>query len=187
MMVLPVDDSIAKPEYGPRVIVAVMCCYAFLSGLFGVVGYMYGLGQCQKDAGSVVTDCLPTDALTTVVRLSLASAMIISYPIILYPVSEIAEQSIFPCEEPSPTRRNFLRYAQVALTVAVASFCQNFSVFSDIVGTIMVPIAGFVLPPLVFAKLYRDRMNVSDKVHSLILLLLGPLLLALGIYSLISE
>jgi len=188
LMVLPVEDSMAKPQHAPWVIFFGLTIYALFSVVFGTVGYMYGLGDCVKDSGAVVTDCLPSGALTTVVRLSLASAILLSFPVILFPVSEIAEEILFPSQQTSAVRRTLLGCVEVFLTCIIACLCPNFSIFSDIVGTLMVPIVGFVLPSVLYLKLLpQEDKKISDMIVEVILLACGPLLLVLGVYSLLKH
>ena len=156
--------------------------------MFGAVAYAFGLGACNVDGGgALVTDCLPRVpghryyGLTVGVRLALAGTMVVGYPCILYPISEILEENFLPglargeerarCESreqegaaaaswwaarrPSrlALRRCALRTAEVLVTCVVAATFTNFAVFSSLVGALFVALAGFVLPPVLHVVL----------------------------------
>ena len=103
LMALPIEGSMRSPRKVGRVIWGGMAIYGSLAGAFGAIAYAFGLGACDVDGGgALVTDCLPRRpghryyALTVGVRLALAATMVLGYPCILYPISEILEENFLP-------------------------------------------------------------------------------------------
>ena len=94
LVAMPVAASIRNPrQNAPRVIVAGILTYGTVCAIFGAVASVYGLGRCAADHGGVlVTDCEPAGTLTTIVRVALASTLLITYPGMLFPATEILEE-----------------------------------------------------------------------------------------------
>ena len=101
--------------------------------MFGAVAYAFGLGACAVDGGgALVTDCLPRVpghryyGLTVGVRLALAGTMVVGYPCILYPISEILEENFLPGLARGEERaRCESREQEGAAAAAASSWCPN--------------------------------------------------------------
>lgn len=90
--VIPIESSMA--ENRPRFPLYLHLTLAVVSGIlgsFGMLGYMiYGSNVPQ-----IVTDTLGTEILAQMVRLTLIIAVLMTYPLQLFPVIEIAESIFF--------------------------------------------------------------------------------------------
>lgn len=90
--VIPIESSMA--ENRPRFPLYLHLTLAIVSGIlgsFGLLGYMiYGSGVPQ-----IVTDTLGTEIPAQLVRVTLIVAVLMTYPLQLYPVIEIAESIFF--------------------------------------------------------------------------------------------
>ena len=65
---------------------------SFILGSFGILGYMIYAGSTVPQ---IVTDRLQTGTVAQLVRLTLIIAVMMTYPLQLYPVIEIAESVLF--------------------------------------------------------------------------------------------
>jgi len=256
-----------RREDGAKVIVVGTTAYAMLAGIFGVVCYASGLADCKQTGGGI-TDCLPAGPLTSVVRLALASSMIVGYPCLLYPVTEILEDLLFnppaesigneglhsesfqaesigneglhserfhrtedvdqksldesligacgttgndqngqealessghneealqssgrvlPASQDELGWRIMLRVSEVFFTVVLAIGAgSSFSAFTNVVGAFLIPVAGFLLPPLVhiFLRGGWKELSASERTLDGALILLFVLVFAVGVSSL---
>lgn len=172
LMVLPVQSSMQKPSDAAMVISSGATLYAILAGVFGAVCYAYGLSSCAQG----IMDCLPPGDLTSVVRMALSISLIVGYPCILYPVTEIMEEMLFDPPSASSPRldtplltetvqiaepskcscfgRYAMRVAEVSFTCIVgALFADDFETFANIVGAVLIPIVGFTCPAVLHAAI----------------------------------
>lgn len=92
MQVIPIESSMAenRPRF-PLYLHIALAQVSFILGSFGILGYMiYGSTVPQ-----IVTDRLQTGIVAQLVRLTLIIAVMMTYPLQLYPVIEIAESVLF--------------------------------------------------------------------------------------------
>lgn len=90
--VIPIESSMAenRPRF-PLYLHITLAQVSFILGSFGVLGYMiYGSTVPQ-----IVTDRLQTGVIAQLVRLTLIVAVMMTYPLQLYPVIEITESVLF--------------------------------------------------------------------------------------------
>ena len=92
LQVIPIESSMAenRPRF-PLYLHIALAQVSFILGSFGILGYMiYGSTVPQ-----IVTDRLQTGIVAQLVRLTLIIAVMMTYPLQLYPVIEIAESVLF--------------------------------------------------------------------------------------------
>eukprot|EP01104_Vermistella_antarctica_P001879 TRINITY_DN1200_c0_g1_i3.p1 TRINITY_DN1200_c0_g1~~TRINITY_DN1200_c0_g1_i3.p1 ORF type:complete len:634 (-),score=151.85 TRINITY_DN1200_c0_g1_i3:61-1962(-) len=153
-------------------ITLVMMNVLFIS--FGLVGYLTFAGDTQ----SIITANLPDGVTTNAVRVSLILAILFTYPIQLFPVSEALESMILPrkkdtrkadvssddlyvgdgvVEEEIPFLvetfsrwdKNAIRICLVLVTVGIAfSFRDVFGLFYALIGAFGCSFLGYVVPAL---------------------------------------
>jgi len=240
LMALPIEGSMENSQAAPAVIAGGTTLYGVLCLAFGMLCYSYGLAECGGK-GSIITDCLPEGILTTITRIALAVSLVVGYPCILFPVTEICEGIILGTlvtpakdealleergeerdyeksdlaraseeegeeglreglrgglqeglqppaskemsqpQQDKVLQRCCIRFSEVALTCLAASAFKNFNVFTNVVGSLLIPLAGFVLPPVLHLLLMGGPRNIHPG-----LLLLDAALLALGVGVLVS-
>lgn len=89
---IPIESSMAenRPRF-PLYLHLTLAVVSSILGSFGMLGYMiYGSGVPQ-----IVTDTLGTQIPAQLVRITLIIAVLMTYPLQLYPVIEIAESVFF--------------------------------------------------------------------------------------------
>jgi len=91
MLVLPIQESMQKPQHAPAVVVGSTFLFALSGIVFGTIASIYGLGKCDISGGVLVTDCMPPNGVTTVVRMALVVSLLVSFPLVMYPAVEIMD------------------------------------------------------------------------------------------------
>lgn len=90
--VIPIESSMAenRPRF-PLYLHLTIAMVSVILGSFGMLGYMiYG-----SDVPQIVTNTLQTDFLAQIIRITLVIAVVMTYPLQLYPVIEIMESIFF--------------------------------------------------------------------------------------------
>ncbi|CAI5717327.1 unnamed protein product [Hyaloperonospora brassicae] len=166
-LVLPIYDAMdhdTKHKF-PRILAYTMM---FLVTLFSVfAGLVYAaFGQNTQ---SVVTMNLPSaqvSVATMSVQITYSVALVLTYPLMLYPVIKILEGYLFPSHSQKGYWRwekNGFRFALVCLTAAVAYYgkeeLDNFVAL--IGGFCSVPLA-FIYPCLFHSKLLEEGRTLNN-------------------------
>eukprot|EP00750_Incisomonas_marina_P028477 INCI6736.1.p1 GENE.INCI6736.1~~INCI6736.1.p1 ORF type:complete len:371 (+),score=50.83 INCI6736.1:193-1305(+) len=78
LMVIPVARSLRHPAHAANIVGWGTATYAVFTTVFGVVAYLYGFGSCNAPGnGTMVTECLPSGIVSSIVRWALASTLVI--------------------------------------------------------------------------------------------------------------
>lgn len=80
-----------------------------------------------------------------------------------------------------------LRVGAVACTCLVASAFEDISVFSSLVGALLVTLAGFVLPPIVHWNMRDSSTHWTSMVLDVVLILFGLTACAMGTTSAVQD
>lgn len=233
LMALPIQGSMDKQDEAPWVIRWGIAVYAVQAGVFGAVCYSFGLAHCGPDGNGIITDCFPDGWIASSVQLALAASMVVGYPVILYPVTEIVEGYLLGAEvgaakaeglhidseyrnsardggyarmpvmaedgtavaveEASKAeavgrwrgwQRCGIRLVEVGLSCLLASQCDNFDAFANVVGSIFIPVIGFITPPVLHVSLHGTaQLSVGELALDVYLVVLGMSVLTMGVYA----
>lgn len=81
-----------------------------------------------------------------------------------------------------------LRLVEVGLSCLLASQCNNFDAFASVVGSIFIPIIGFLTPPVLHISLHGTRqLSWRALALDVYLVALGLGVLAMGICSTVEP
>ena len=80
-----------------------------------------------------------------------------------------------------------LRVGAVACTCLVASAFEDISIFSSLVGALLVTLAGFVLPPIVHWNMRDSSTHWTSMVLDVLLILFGLTACAMGTTSVVQD
>jgi len=150
---------------------------------YGAFGYWIGYGKCN-----IVTDCLPPSPVTTVIKIALCVSLILTHPIILYPASQILENFLFRKQSRHLTLKRYsVRAAEVVLTCTIGLILPNFPIFSDFVGSILLTLIGFIIPPLLYIKLQSGKIGIIPIGFNGLIITLGFAFMFIGTYSSVQE
>eukprot|EP01065_Artemidia_motanka_P017845 TRINITY_DN21248_c0_g1_i1.p1 TRINITY_DN21248_c0_g1~~TRINITY_DN21248_c0_g1_i1.p1 ORF type:complete len:623 (+),score=212.63 TRINITY_DN21248_c0_g1_i1:89-1957(+) len=168
-LVLPIENSMRDKESFPRLLVISFCFITFLYISIAAAGYAaYGTTL----AGSIIT-VLPHEAAAGTVRLCMAVAILLTYPIQFFPAIQVIEGWVFPAparyqatlaasrETLSKLARLRAASKNLALRVALCSVIALLAVaVGDQMGLFLALIGGLggsfmaiIMPPLLHLRL----------------------------------
>jgi len=180
-LVIPIRESMARPEYFNHVLSGMMVLFFALLSLIGLAGYL--AWGAKTDA--VVLNEVP---LTLGIALDIAYffVTVFSFPIQMYPTFSILEASGFASMPPSKKRqflKNLLRTATTMLLALVAFGAgSHLSVFVSFVGSFCsVPLA-IVFPALLHMKIVGSRKVLCSTVAAI-----GTALIPFTLYIDVQE
>ena len=127
---------------------------AFLLSGFGLLGYLtYG-----NDVHDVIIASLPTNAMTlNVIRSCLILGIVCTYPLQLFPVTEIVDNMLTSFFAHSYMTHIVSRLFSVFITAFVAMYTPSFHVISAYTGCIGGAALSFIFPSLFSMKLFAPE------------------------------
>jgi len=85
-------------------------------------------------------------------------------------------------------KKKILRMLLVVLTLLIGSLMgSNFGLFSAFVGSLMISAIGFLIPPLMFIKLFYYKMTLRAWIWNILIILLGVVAMLGGTYIAIEN
>lgn len=154
---------------------------AVLLSSFGILGYAtYG-----DQTSDVITMNLPLNVVTSSVKIGLIFAIFCTYPLQLYPVSEIVEKNIFRNANLDRIpywdwKRNCLRTLVVFTTGAIAYLVPQFGLISGFVGALGSSMLAFLLPVTFQLVLFKRELSWWVIAKDIAILLFGIATLCIG-------
>jgi len=177
-LVIPVEATLRQPSHGVPVIAGGTVLVIFLNTAFAAFSYLVGFGQC-----AIVTDCLPDTWLSAGLQLALATALLLTYPVALYPATEIIEDLLLPSSRDigwRESKRFICRSLQVAFTGVIAIVTPNFALYTSLLGAMFMSVIGFVIPPLLFMVHRGRRLHKVEVVLNVAILVGGVVFFFVG-------
>ena len=125
-----------------------------------------------------ITDNLPPGTLVTVTLWGLNVALLLTYPIQMFPVFEITEELLLGPPKAHGTKPYILkamaiRAVIVALSVVVGIAIPDFNLFLSLIGGLGSAQLMFILPPITYGTLFWDELPVAKKVGCVTLFAFG--------------
>jgi amino acid permease len=184
-LILPIEGSLRKREQALRLNWVGMAIVGVGNSLFASFAVVFGF-TCD-----IITQCLPDGVMLTVIKIALILALLCTHPLTLFPATELIEERLLSSsgdgEQPSddeqqesvgplPRRwwqhaavqRAAIRVPQVLLTGMLAAAIPSFSTFTSILGSALLPLVGFLLPPALYAvHFYSPLATLHSRFASL--------------------
>ncbi|TYZ65282.1 hypothetical protein PybrP1_013189 [[Pythium] brassicae (nom. inval.)] len=186
-LVLPIYDAM-DPKVQPHFPRLLALCILFLVALFSLfAGVVYAaFGQ---DTQSVVTLNLPaasTSSATVAVQLTYSLALVLTYPLMLYPVVKILESYVFAHRRVKGYwrwQKNAFRFALVCLTAAIAYFGK------DQLDNFVALIGGFCSVPLAFIYpcLFHSKLVNNGHALNAAVIVIGALTMLFATYQALAT
>jgi amino acid permease len=180
-LVVPTVLSLHHTEDAPPVIFGSLFMYAAVTVAYASFAFAAGLGSCD-----IITDCLKKGYLTTIVRLTLSAALLLTHPVYIVVPAKIIEDQFFysfkyysieqvdeKIGRPRSASDNeddccsalfdftstslkskAVRAVLVTITCGIAASGVSFSTFSGLVGAVMTTAVGFIIPSIMWWRLY---------------------------------
>lgn len=185
-LVVPVEQTMSR--YRDRytfLLDMTLATVTLLLGGFGMLGYLtYG-----DDTNSVITLNLPAGPLTTVVKICLIIAIVFTYPMQLFPVTEIFDYLIF--KQPSNgyfnLKGNILRAVCVLFTATIGFFVPFFGLISGLIGALGSSALSFILPVVFHLIMFRKESSWWVLGKNVVILLFGFAALIVGTIFAIKD
>lgn len=186
-LIIPLESQMRHRQHFPMVMWGVHLSVATAVALFGLMGYLaFGTSTC----GPIIKN-LPTSGwlvITTVWGLNLT--LLVTYPIQMLPVFQIAEDALFHskpfrcCGRRGATctmggKRGAsvatmgMRALVVVLSVGVGVGIPYFNLFLSLIGGLGSAQLMFIIPPVTYYYCFRDTMSRAKIFGCCLLLLFG--------------
>eukprot|EP00927_Polykrikos_kofoidii_P014516 TRINITY_DN16379_c0_g1_i1.p1 TRINITY_DN16379_c0_g1~~TRINITY_DN16379_c0_g1_i1.p1 ORF type:complete len:486 (+),score=78.47 TRINITY_DN16379_c0_g1_i1:234-1691(+) len=156
-LVLPIHFAMAKPSDFPMILRRAMILLTVLFTSFGIVCYAaYG-----GDTRDMITFNIPKSKITSFLRLFYCLGIFCTYPVMLFPLYQIAESKC-QCLQDSRRcwRRVGFRTALVVLSGVIGLQIPHFGLFLGLIGSLACSALAFVLPAVFHLK-RPDRENAT--------------------------
>lgn len=185
-MVIPLESAMAKPRQ-MYVVLDFACLIVLLVNLpFAVYGFlMFG----NKTAGYVFCNVKQGPLLTTV-QLALCLELILTFPIVFFPATQIVEEYFLATQVRFvEVKRRLIRSCLVALSWGVAVGIPVFQLCLSLIGGLTGSTLAFVLPPMFHLILYKSDPSVGlvRRAFHVLIILLGVVAIATTVQAVIAE
>jgi proton-coupled amino acid transporter len=186
VLVLPLESS-AKDRAGfPKLLSKVIFGIFVLMAFFGTCGYVaFGNSTVSPISLNLKGE------LAVFVQMALCLALYLTYPMMMFPVSDVLEDLFFRDTMKPPTSywpaRSF-RVGIVLATATVAYKVPNFGKFLELVGASICTILGFILPCFFHIKLFgKSEMKLCHLILDASIIASGTFFGAVGTYDAILK
>mmetsp|Transcript_30008 Transcript_30008/g.60043 ORF Transcript_30008/g.60043 Transcript_30008/m.60043 type:complete len:496 (-) Transcript_30008:186-1673(-) len=185
-LILPLESSCADREKFPRLLKQVITGITALMAFFGTCGYV----AFGNDTISPISLNLKGES-AAFVQVALCLALYLTYPIMMFPVSDVLE-SLFLSDSNKPPRtywpsRTF-RVCIVLTTATIAYALPNFGKFLELVGSSICTLLGFILPCYFHIKVFGSRqLKTWEIILDVGIIVLGVFFGAIGTYDAILK
>ncbi|KAL9180150.1 hypothetical protein ACHAXT_008120 [Thalassiosira profunda] len=178
-LVLPLESSCANREGFPKLLKKVILGITAMMAFFGTCGYVaFGEGTVSPISLNLKGES------AAFVQMALCLAIYLTYPIMMFPVSDVLE-NLFLSEKNSPPRRycpsRTFRMGMVLTTAIIAYTIPNFGKFLELVGASICTLLGFILPCLFHMKVFgRSELKLWEQILDVSIIILGVFFGAVG-------
>ncbi|KAL7545368.1 hypothetical protein ACHAWF_011230 [Thalassiosira exigua] len=171
-LILPLESSCANREGFPKLLKQVVSGITALMAVFGACGYI-AFGDSTL---SPISLNLKGES-AAFVQLALCLALYLTYPIMMFPVSDVLE-NLFLSDFNKPPRSycpsRMLRLCIVLMTATVAYTIPNFGKFLELVGASICTLLGFILPCIFHIKVFgRSEIGMAQFVLNVFIIIFG--------------
>ncbi|XP_003388735.3 PREDICTED: amino acid transporter ANT1-like [Amphimedon queenslandica] len=189
-MVLSLEQSVIKDYRNTfrSIFKLVLFLVTLLYIVFGVMGYL-SFGPYTQ---SIITLNLPPGPFPLIVKSCLCLSLFFTYPMMMFPVSEILEKRI-SCVSFSPSHFTgylsgcILRILLVLVTGIIVLLIPNFSILMALVGSSCCTLLAFILPAVFHVKLFGKNIARFQFFFDILLILIGLIGAVIGTQDALSR
>jgi len=184
-LILPLESSCANREGFPKLLKQVIIGITLLMAFFGACGYIaFGDGTLSPISLNLTGDS------AAFVQFALCLAIYLTYPIMMFPVSDVLENlflndSMKPPSSYYPSRT--FRVCMVLTTATIAYTIPNFGKFLELVGASICTLLGFILPCMFHIKLFRKEVSQGQMILDIVIIISGIFFGAVGTVEAIAK
>lgn len=140
--------------------------------LFGICGYL----SFGPETNSIITLNLPLGLFPFIVKGCLCFSLFFTYPIMLFPVTNILERLL--CSRTEKNGKDYflgvvLRTSLVVVTGLIVLAIPNFSTLMALVGCSCCMFLAFILPGLFHWLIFRGNLTMWSMVMDILLIIVG--------------
>ncbi|KAL3762598.1 hypothetical protein ACHAWU_005801 [Discostella pseudostelligera] len=171
-LILPLENSCANREDFPRILKQTLLGITLLMTFFGTCGYV----AFADETASPISLNLKGET-ATFVQMALCLALYFTYPIMMFPVSDVLE-NLFLSDLHKPPRTygpsRLLRICIVLLTATIAYTTPNFGHFLELVGASICTLLGFILPCIFHMQVFgRAESTKWERILHVCIIVIG--------------
>ena len=168
-LILPLESSCSDREGFPRLLKQTITGITILMAVFGTCGYV----AFGNETISPISLNLKGES-AAFVQVALCLALYLTYPIMMFPVSDVLED-LFLSDRNKPPRRycpsRTVRVIIVLITATIAYFLPNFGKFLELVGASICTLLGFILPCYFHLRVFgRKEMKMWELLFNLFII-----------------
>ena len=185
-LILPLESSCANREGFPKLLKQVVFGITIIMAIFGTAGYI----AFGEETLSPISLNLKGES-AAFVQMALCLAIYLTYPIMMFPVSDVLE-NLFLSDNKLPPRTycpsRSLRICIVLVTATIAYTIPNFGKFLELVGASICTLLGFILPCIFHIKVFgRTELKTWEYLLDMALIILGSFFGLVGTYDAILK
>lgn len=185
-LILPLESSCKDRAGFPKLLTKVIFGIFLLMAFFGTCGYV----SFGNNTISPISLNLKGES-AAFVQLALCLALYFTYPMMMFPVSDVLEDLIFRESMKPPTTywpsRSF-RLFIVLTTATIAYTLPNFGKFLELVGASICTLLGFILPCFFHLKVFgRSELKIWQYVLDVAIIGIGIFFGVVGTYDAILK
>ncbi|KAG7359045.1 transmembrane amino acid transporter [Nitzschia inconspicua] len=181
-LILSLKGSCKKPDFFSFLIISTLTVISLFTVVFGSAGYFaFGDGTLAP-----ITLNMTAHWSATFVKCALCLGLYLTYPIMMFPIWSICENSHPMFSQSTATgRRNqiVMRASLVVLSAMVAYWVPNFGKFLSLVGSSICTLLGFVFPMYFHLYVLGKDLPIWQKALDAFLLIGGFLFGMMGTWE----
>jgi len=180
------------PQDFTKVINVAILIVTIMYILTGVLGYiLFG-----ENVNAVITDSLPNTSLVTLLRWCLIIGIALTFPVQFLPLIDLIDMFILP-KFTNTFHLNItasgaiIRVTIVAISLIVAVFIPFLGLITNLIGGFSAVLAAFIIPPIIYLKLYWYHLPNPEIIVCLAIILFGIIGLSVSssqsVYEIIQQ
>ncbi|KAL3795498.1 hypothetical protein ACHAWO_003298 [Cyclotella atomus] len=185
-LVLPLESSCKDRGGFPKLLTKVIFGIFILMAFFGTCGYV----SFGNDTVSPISLNLKGES-AAFVQMALCLALYFTYPMMMFPVSDVLEDLLFrDTMKPATTywpSRSF-RCFLVLTTATIAYTLPNFGKFLELVGASICTLLGFILPCFFHLKVFgRSELSIWQWMLDVVIIGIGIFFGVVGTFEAVMK
>lgn len=182
-LILSLETSCRNRAQFPPLLKTVVGSITLFMAFFGIAGYW----AFQSDTLAPITLNLGHSRAASLVQGALCVALYFTFPIMMFPVWNIAENRILELRPQQTCKRILLRVCVVFATAVVAYAVPDFGEYLSLVGSSLCTVLGFLLPAYFHLKVFGSELSVGEALMSKALIVGGSLFAIVGTFQSMSN
>ena len=185
-LILPLESSCRNRDGFPKLLTQVIFGIFVLMAFFGTCGYV----SFGNDTISPISLNLKGES-AAFVQMALCLALYFTYPMMMFPVSDVLEDLLFK-ETMKPPRSywpsRWFRCCMVLTTATIAYTLPNFGKFLELVGASICTLLGFILPCYFHLKVFgKSELSIWQYMLNIAIIGIGIFFGVVGTWDAILK